>query len=108
MIRCELLDGETVDIRIKGSAADVCAEFFHILKEWSEAMERVTPTCKEVYMWNTLMVALGEDMEDNDLMEVAAATDAGRFYVPKRGDGLPLTLWALLEGGIPYDRRTVD
>ena len=107
MIRCEFNPPMT-EIEIHGPMADVNFEFMCILKHWADQMAQVSNAPAPVHIWNTLIVALGEDMEECDVMEAAAATDAGRFYVPKRGDGLPLTLWALLEGGVPYDRRTAD
>lgn len=100
MIKCELQDGGTVDIQIKGPAADVNAEFCYIMQAWAEAMEQATNANTQVHIWNACMIALGENMSEMDVFEVSEATNGNFFYVPKQSDGLPRRLWDLLEGGI--------
>lgn len=100
MIKCELQDGGTVDIQIKGPAADVNAEFIYILNAWSEAMEQSTSAIKYVHIWNACMVALGEKMSELAVYDVSMATCDNYYYKPKKSDGLPRRLWDMLEGGI--------
>lgn len=96
MIKCELQDDGTVDIRIKGPADDVNAEFCYILQSWAKAMEESTPASKQVHIWNACMIALGKDMTMKDIYEVSLATNENRFYAPKVRDGIPRDLWNLM------------
>lgn len=100
MIKCELKDDGIIDVKIKGPAADVNAEFCYLMQAWAEAMERYTSANTQVHIWNACMIALGEKMTELDVYEVSVATNDNYFYVPKQSDGLPRRLWDLLEGGI--------
>ena len=93
MIKCEILDTGIVSTEMTGPAAYVNVEFIYILKAWAEQMEQSTNASRYVHIWNACMVALGEDMTDDDCLTVAQATEANSFYIPKRGDGLPIGLW---------------
>lgn len=55
-------------------------EFAALLHAWGSWMEKQTGTSWQVHLWNQMQVVLGEDMEPDEVSEVAAATAKNEFY----------------------------